>query len=161
MQAEWRIELDTNVYGCYEKQLTIDEGETTRLATDEEYHNFLQELMTVEIDELKDAYLIERLDLFRQHFEALNFETEFFHAWNEVAANSYTEYAKIEHKENKDLVATYKVITLQGLSETNEIIDIVGEIESIPPKQYEIAKDSKIGSIKLQLLDMGITEIKA
>ena len=34
MQAEWRIELDTNVYGCYEKQLTIDEGETTRLATD-------------------------------------------------------------------------------------------------------------------------------
>ncbi|MDO4924665.1 MAG: hypothetical protein Q3980_03240 [Turicibacter sp.] len=161
MQAEWRIQLDTSIYGCYQQQLTVDENDTTRLATNEEYHTFLQELMTIEIDELKDAYLIERIDLFRQHLKALNFETEFFHAWNEVSANSYTEYAKIENKENKELVATYKVVTLQGISEENEIIDIVGTIESIPPKQYEIAKDSKIGSIKLQLLDMGITEMKA
>lgn len=161
MQAEWKIQLETSIYGCYQQQLTIDENNITRLATKEEYQTFLQELMTIEIDELKDAYLIERIDLFRQHFNALNFETEFFHAWNEVSANSYTEYAKIEHKENKELVAAYKVVTLQGISEDHKIIDLVGAVESIPSKQYEIAKDSKIGSIKLQLLDMGITEMKA
>ena len=53
------------------------------------------------------------------------------------------------------------MITTQSLSETNEIIDVVGALEKIELTKYEVAKDSKIGSIKLQLLDMGITEMKA
>ena len=99
--------------------------------------------------------------IFREHLKALNFNIEFFHAWNEVSANSYTEYTKIEHQEDKEILACYKVITTQGLSDNHEIIDIVGALEPIEPTKYEVAKDSKIGSIKLQLLDMGITEMKA
>ena len=64
-----------------------------------------------------------------------------------------------EHEKDKEIIACYKVITTQGLSDNHEIIDIVGALEPIEPTKYEVAKDSKIGSIKLQLLDMGITEI--
>ncbi len=161
MQAEWKIQLNTKVYGCYQQQLTIDVAEETRLASVEEQKDFLNNLMTIELDELQDAYLIERIDVFREHLKALNFEIEFFHAWNEVSANSYTEYTKIQHQEIKEIVTCYKVITTQGLSENNAIIDIVGALEKIESTKYEVAKDSKIGSIKLQLLDMGITELKA
>ena len=161
MHAEWKIQLNTKVYGCYQQQLTMYEDNQTRLATKEEQQTFLNDLMTIELDDLKDAYLIERIDIFREHLKALNFNIEFFHAWNEVSANSYTEYTKIEHQEDKEIIACYKVITTQGLSDNHEIIDIVGALEPIEPTKYEVAKDSKIGSIKLQLLDMGITEMKA
>lgn len=161
MQAEWKIQLNTKVYGCYQQQLTLDEKNHTRLATINEQKDFLNDLMTIELDELQDAYLIERVDIFREHLKALNYNIEFFHAWNEVSANSYTEYTKIQHQETNEIVACYKVITTQSLSETNEIIDVVGALEKIELTKYEVAKDSKIGSIKLQLLDMGITEMKA
>ena len=52
------------------------------------------EMIKMELDELQDAYLIERVDIFREHLKALNYNIEFFHAWNEVSANSYTEYTK-------------------------------------------------------------------
>ncbi|MBQ4163520.1 MAG: hypothetical protein IJD87_00395, partial [Turicibacter sp.] len=158
MKAEWKIQLNTKVYGCYQQQLTLDEKNHTRLATIDEQKDFLNDLMTIELDELQDAYLIERVDIFREHLKALNYNIEFFHAWNEVSANSYTEYTKIQHQEINEIVACYKVITTQSLSETNEIIDVVGALEKIELTKYEVAKDSKIGSIKLQLLDMGITE---
>lgn len=161
MQAEWKIQLNHQIYGCYEQQLTIDDNEQTRLATVEEQQLFLNELMTIELDDLIGAYLIERLDLFREHLKALNYDIEFFHAWNEVCANSYTEYTKIQQQSNPNIISCYKVITTQGLSESNEIIDQVGALEAISSIKYEAAKDAKIGSIKLQLLDMGITEMKA
>ena len=80
MQAEWKIQLNTKVYGCYQQQLTMDEDNQTRLATKEEQQTFLNDLMTIELDDLKDAYLIERIDIFREHLKALNFNIEFFHA---------------------------------------------------------------------------------
>lgn len=160
MQAQWKIQLDNHIYGCFNKQLLICEEDQTRVATDEEQIDFLNRLIQIDLEDLKGAYLIERLDIFREHLTALNFIPEFFHCWNEVAPNSYTEYLKIEHQENKNGVACFKVNTTQGIL-NDEIIDIVGEIESISVTKYEIAKDSKIGSIKLQLLDLGIPELKA
>ena len=160
MQAQWTIQLDTHLYSCFNTSLLICEEDNARYATDEEQIDFLNRLIQIDLEELKDAYLIERLDIFREHLMALNFTPEFFHCWNEVAPNSYTEYLKIEHQENKKIVACFKVNTTQGIK-NQEIIDLVGEIESISVTKYEIAKDSKIGSIKLQLLDLGIHELKA
>ncbi|MDE5977557.1 MAG: hypothetical protein K2G70_03715 [Turicibacter sp.] len=161
MKSEWTIQLNNHIYGCYEQQLTVEKKSDAHLATKEEQIAFLNELMTIELDELKDAYLIERVDTFREHLKALNFDIEFFHAWNEVSANSYTEYTKIEHQKDKEIVACYKMITTPEISKNQEIIDKVGPLEAIELTKYEVAKDSKIGSIKLQLLDMGLTEMKA
>ena len=41
MQAEWKIQLNTKVYGCYQQQLTLDEKNHTRLATINEQKDFL------------------------------------------------------------------------------------------------------------------------
>ena len=48
MQAEWKIQLNTKVYGCYQQQLTMDDNNQTRLATKEEQQTFLNDLMTIE-----------------------------------------------------------------------------------------------------------------
>lgn len=160
MKPQWTIQLNSAIYGCLHKQLLICSADSARYATAEEQIEFLTHLIHIELDELNGAYLIERLDVFREHLTALNFECEFFHCWNEVAANSYTEYLKIEHQENKKVVSCFKVVTLQSIK-NNQIIDVVGEIECLDLSKYEIAKDSKIGSIKLQLLDLGIHHLKA
>ena len=55
----------------------------------------------------------------------------------------------------------YKQVTLPHVTKEGKIIDKIGDLQCIDKTKYEVAKDSKIGSIKLQLLDMGISEIKA
>lgn len=160
MKAQWTIQLESQLYGCLDKKLLIYTNDIARYATEDEQTEFLNRLMMIDLDELKGAYLVERLDLFREHLTALNFSSEFFHCWNEVAPNSYTEYLKIIHQENNQVVTCFKVTTTQGIT-NQEVIDVVGEIENIDLTKYEIAKDSKIGSIKLQLLDLGIHELKA
>lgn len=161
MTPEWKIQLNNKIYGCYCQQLLIEDNQNSRLATLEEAKLFLQELMTIELDDLKDAYLIERVDLFRDHLKALNFSIEFFHSWNEESANSYTEYVKIMHPQEQDLLVCYKQVTLPKATKEGQIADEIGPLQAIEPAKYEVAKDSKIGSIKLQLLDLGITEIIA
>lgn len=160
MQAQWTIQLDSQLYGCLNQKLLIYTNDVAQYATDAEQIEFLNRLIMIDLDELKGAYLVERLDLFREHLTALNFSSEFFHCWNEVAPNSYTEYLKITHQENHQVVTCFKTITTQAIA-NQEIIDIVGTIENIETHKYEIAKDSKIGSIKLQLLDLGIQELQA
>ena len=161
MKPEWKIQLNHTVYGCYQQQLILENEQFTRLATPQENITFLHDLMSIELDDLKEAYLIERIDLFREHLKALNFSIEFFHCWNEETANSYTEYTKIAHSQENEIVVCYKQLTLPHVTKEGKIIDKIGDLQCIDKTKYEVAKDSKIGSIKLQLLDMGISEIKA
>lgn len=163
MNAEWAISLDGNViYGCIERSLWIKDSEDEgRVASVEEQQSFIKQLLTLDVEEFDDAYLADRIDMYRDHFSTLGYEIEMFHCWNEVAPGSYSEYLKVYDMKNNDMSIAFSCIANPIVSKQGQIVDQIGSVENIAIAKYEAAKDRKIGSLKLQLLDMGMSELKA
>ena len=163
MNTEWAISLDgKTIYGCLERTLWIKvSDEEGRVASTEEQKSFISQLLTLDVEEFDGAYLADRIDMYRDHFSMLDYEVEQFPCWNEVAPGSYSEYLKIYHPNQIEMTIAFSCISTPTISNENEIVDEIKKVEIISIPKYESAKDRKIGSLKLQLLDMGITELKA
>lgn len=163
MNTEWAISLDgKTIYGCLERTLWIKEGEENgRVASVEEQKSLISKLLTLDVEEFDGAYLADRIDMYRDHFSMLDYVVEQFHCWNEVAPGSYSEYLKIYHPNQTEMSIAFSCISIPTISNENEIVDEIKKVEMISIPTYEAAKDRKVGSLKLQLLDLGITELKA
>ena len=163
MNTEWAISLDgKTIYGCIERTLWIkDSEEEGRVASIEDQKAFISQLLSLDVEEFDGAYLADRIDMYRDHFSMLDYEVEQFHCWNEVAPGSYSEYLKVYHPNQAEMSVAFSCISTPVVSNQGDIVDEIGKVETISTPKYEAAKDRKIGSLKLQLLDLGITELKA